>query len=48
MRADDMPNFPGRELVEKRISLEFVDYTKGISSTQKRNNNQRKRENLKD
>ena len=33
MRANDMLHFPGRDLVEKKISLEFVEYTEGISST---------------
>ncbi len=37
MRADDMPNFPGRNLIESKISLEFLEYTKGISSTEIRN-----------
>ncbi len=33
IRANDMPNFPGREFVENRISVDFVPYTDGISST---------------
>lgn len=41
IRGDDMPNFPGRELVENRISLEFLPYTVGISSTQIRNFNKK-------
>lgn len=33
VRADDMPNFPGKLIVENRISLLFLPYTEGISST---------------
>ena len=33
IRADDMPNFPGRKLIENRISIMFLPYTEGISST---------------
>ena len=42
VRANDMPNFPGREFVESKISLEFVEYTQGVSSTQIRAENKRK------
>jgi cytidyltransferase-like protein len=34
MRSNDMMNFPGRDLVESMISLEFTEYTDGVSSTQ--------------
>ena len=34
IRGDDMPNFPGRKYLEDKISIEFVSYTSGISSTQ--------------
>lgn len=37
VRGDDMPGFPGRDMIEKRISVEFLPYTIGISSTQIRN-----------
>lgn len=33
IRADDMPNFPGKDIVEGRVSLIFLPYTHGISST---------------
>ena len=34
IRGDDMKEFPSREFVEKKISIKFLPYTKGISSTQ--------------
>lgn len=34
IRGDDMPNFPGRDLVESKISVLLVPYSKHISSTQ--------------
>ena len=37
VRADDNLNFPGKEFIEKTISIEFVPYTLGISATQIRN-----------
>jgi cytidyltransferase-like protein len=37
IRADDMPNFPGRDFVDSKMSLKFIKYTDGISSTQIRN-----------
>jgi len=33
VRADDMPDFPGRGEIEGRISIKLVPYTVGISST---------------
>ena len=33
VRGDDMPNFPGRSLVEKHMPIQLVPYTQGISST---------------
>lgn len=38
MRANDMPNFPGKQVVQDRISIEYLPYTDGISSTQIRKN----------
>lgn len=42
MRGDDMPNFPGRDVVEKYMHVLFKTYKKGVSSTEirKRLNNQ--------
>lgn len=37
IRADDMPNFPGRELVESVMPVILLPYTKGISATMLRN-----------
>jgi len=37
IRANDMLNFPGKTFIENKISIKFVPYTKGISSTQIRN-----------
>lgn len=34
IRGNDMPNFPGRDLVESKISVLLVPYSKHISSTQ--------------
>ena len=34
VRANDMPNFPGKEYVEIHMSIILVPYTQGISSTQ--------------
>lgn len=42
IRADDYPNFPGKEFIEEKISVMFVPYTQGISSTQIRKNNKNK------
>eukprot|EP00030_Apusomonadida_sp_AF-17_P005837 a676390_54.p1 GENE.a676390_54~~a676390_54.p1 ORF type:complete len:469 (-),score=175.85 a676390_54:145-1524(-) len=33
IRGNDMPNFPGRELVEKLVTIELLPYTEGVSST---------------
>jgi hypothetical protein len=33
VRGDDMPNFPGRSLVEKHMPIQLVPYTQGVSST---------------
>ena len=38
VRSDDMPNFPGREFVEKKIDIQLVPYTMGVSSTEIRKN----------
>lgn len=34
IRGDDMQNFPGIEQVKNRISVRFLPYTQGVSSTQ--------------
>ena len=34
IRADDMKNFPGKQIVENKIDIKFVPYTKGVSSTE--------------
>ena len=34
VRGDDMPNFPGREIVEAVMAVKFLSYTHGISSTE--------------
>jgi cytidyltransferase-like protein len=39
IRANDNINFPGKDVIINRISLEFIPYTKGISSTQIRKKN---------
>jgi cytidyltransferase-like protein len=37
VRGDDWPDFPGRSVLETReIPIEFVKYTQGVSSTQRR------------
>jgi len=33
VRGNDMPNFPGRKSIEGKIDIKFMNYTKGISST---------------
>ena len=38
IRGDDMLNFPGRELIENIMSIHFLHYTEGISSTNIRKN----------
>jgi cytidyltransferase-like protein len=38
VRADDNLNFPGKHIVNDKIDLIFLPYTKGISSTQIRKN----------
>jgi cytidyltransferase-like protein len=38
VRGEDMPNFPGREFIEKRIDIKFLSYTEGISSSYIRQN----------
>lgn len=49
IRANDMPNFPGRKYIETVIEIYLVPYTKGISSTLIRNRLAEKAENnLKD
>lgn len=42
IRADDMPNFPGRDFVESKMSIKFLPYTQGVSSTQIRKENSKK------
>ena len=34
IRGDDMPFFPGREVVEKLMPIKLLPYTQGVSSTQ--------------
>lgn len=34
VRGDDMPNFPGREVIEEVMPIKFLSYTHGISSTE--------------
>jgi cytidyltransferase-like protein len=34
VRGDDMKNFPGKQLIEKIMPIEYLPYTQGISSTQ--------------
>ena len=35
IRGDDMPNFPGRDVIENlNIPIKFLSYTQGISSTE--------------
>jgi cytidyltransferase-like protein len=38
IRGDDMPNFPGKRIVEEKMSIKYVPYTQGISSTEIRKN----------
>ena len=33
VRGDDMPQFPGRSLCEKLMSIQLLPYTEGVSST---------------
>lgn len=42
VRGADMPNFPGREFVEEKISIKFLPYTEGVSSTKIREENRRR------
>ncbi len=42
IRGDDMPNFPGKELVQNIMSIKYVPYTLGISSTAIRNDHKNK------
>jgi len=37
MRANDMVNFPGKELIESLMPVNFLPYTQGVSSTMIRN-----------
>lgn len=39
VRGNDMPNFPGRHIVENNISIQLLPYTLGISSSQIRAQN---------
>lgn len=39
VRGDDMPYFPGREIVEKYMPVKLLPYTQGISSTDLRKKN---------
>src|SRR3989304_9668517 len=34
IRGDDMPNFPSKDFIETKMSIIFLPYYKGISSTQ--------------
>ncbi|KNC52435.1 uncharacterized protein AMSG_08414 [Thecamonas trahens ATCC 50062] len=36
IRGQDMPNFPGRELCEKLLTIKLLPYTQGVSSTKLR------------
>jgi cytidyltransferase-like protein len=38
IRGDDMPNFPGREFIENKMSIKLLPYTQGVSSTEIRKN----------
>lgn len=38
IRGNDMPNFPGRQFIDNKISIVFLPYTKGVSSTKIRQN----------
>lgn len=38
IRGDDMPNFPGKEFINSKMSIKYLPYTTGISSTQIRLN----------
>lgn len=33
VRGNDMPQFPGRSLCEKLMSIQLLPYTEGVSST---------------
>jgi hypothetical protein len=37
VRGDDMIDFPSREVVENLMPIKFLPYTRGVSSTQIRN-----------
>lgn len=39
IRGDDMPNFPAKEVVESLMSVQYVPYTEGVSSTELRKRN---------
>ncbi len=39
VRGDDMPQFPGRKVIEKYMPIKLLPYTQGVSSTQIRNEN---------
>jgi hypothetical protein len=39
VRGDDMIDFPSRDVVENLMPIKFFPYTKGVSTTQLRNNN---------
>jgi hypothetical protein len=34
IRGDDMPNFPGRDIVEQYMNILFKPYKQGVSSTE--------------
>ncbi len=34
IRGDDMMNFPSKDYIETRINIEYLPYTKSVSSTQ--------------
>lgn len=39
IRADDMKKFPGKHIIDNKISIKYLPYTKNISSTQIRKQN---------
>lgn len=49
IRGNDMPQFPGRQLVERLLSIKLLPYTKGVSTTMLRKKlKERKRLNQQD
>ena len=33
IRGDDMPNFPGKKVIERKLAIRYLPYQKGVSST---------------